>query len=778
MILTFIIGIAATFPVFTSVTGSSPTSHGFDKAFNGFLYEHGYAGGAVAAMKDQQLLFAKGYGGDRAGKQVTAHSQFHVSSLAKSFTAVAVMRLVQLRRINLDDQVFGKGGLLEHITPWRDETVDKRLSLITVDHLLHHTAGWDVNEGPLYDPLLNKLYLARGHDVPDIARHLGDAHPIKPEKMISYVMSQPLDFTPGTKSAYSNMAYLVLGRVIEAGSKMEYEEFVQKYILEPCGMWKTHIELAPGREDYSAVYKDQVDSTNDQPLFRDIDVLSVDSALGWFSTVYDLMRFVRCTYETSQLLNENYRKLLLARGGSLNSRLEAHSEDWNAAGFFTNSRGIVWQDSDAHADDLILYHDLRLPQTPSKASLKSRDVYSRQQRHLRREVSLSAGMHDDEASMVDLTLAREEEEEEEGRLPDSWVILLHGKNIKRIRHYSRKLMTYVDTSEMSKPQRNLFLYDLSDLHRHPSWDPDMAWTWRQVGAPSEGGILPVRRAAPEITVRYHVEEKDLAAYIGALKNEGFDVQWLTSNPDKHQTSFLVMGKRNERPAWTRNNLVFKHGLDYRHLLKTKLWLEKGGYNLTQLHSYLRNAQNSDDDKKNKWTQEGPLFAAVFYYKAFPLGTQMKYGTGHLPEPYHKLVQMYHEKEFYPVSQTVTWSKNQKQEEFAFLFTKRADVRKPKTEFRQSYDLTANELAQMTVKRTKSHLRLAHLNSYQVGSGKTRFSAVFTNSTHAKGLLELEQPMEKTSEMTIFNMRMGLVPKFMVPYREHSNLRYAIYFEEF
>ena len=59
-------------------------------------------------------------------------------------------------------QVFGNGGLLRHIKPWREETVDKRLRLIKVDHLLRHSCGWDVDQAPLYDPLRNKLYLARG----------------------------------------------------------------------------------------------------------------------------------------------------------------------------------------------------------------------------------------------------------------------------------------------------------------------------------------------------------------------------------------------------------------------------------------------------------------------------------------------------------------------------------------------------------------------------------------------------------------------------------------
>ncbi|RUS76293.1 hypothetical protein EGW08_015939, partial [Elysia chlorotica] len=703
-----------------SEAGASPTSNGFDKAFHGFLYEHGYKGGAVAAMKDGRLLFAEGFGEDRVGQQVSAHSKFHVSSLAKSFTSVAIMRLVRENRINLTDRVFGAGGLLEAIQPWREETVDPRLRIITVDHLLRHSCGWDVDQGPLYDPLLNKLYLARGHNVPDIARQMGEAHPLDPRTLISYVISQPLDFAPGTKSAYSNMAYIVLGRVVEAASKMKYEDFVAKYILEPCGMWNTRLDLPPSDQDFAALFTDR-QGDKDQSLFRDIDMRSVDSALGWFSTVYDLMRFTRCTFETGQMLNDQHLELMLARSAHGSPELDRRTETWNAAGFLTNTRGIVWQDSDAHADDLILYHDMRPPKAPAEASSppKRRDT-----------------------------------------LPESWVILLHGKSANHIRHYSYNLMTFVDTSEASSPRENPFLLDLSDLHRHPSWNPDLAWSWRQM------------------TIRYRVEEHEVSAYMDALKGEGFDVQWFTSNPDEQHTSFLVMGKRVKYPVRARYDFVFKHGMDHRSLLKNKLWLERSGYNITQLHSYVSRSSTTDGgNKKSKWAKEDPSFAALFRYQGFPLGTQMKYGTGHLTDPYKKLVQMYHEKNFYPVSQTVTWAKSQKSEEFAFVFIKRADARKPRTKFNQLYDLTSNELAQVTAQKTKEHLRLTYLNSYEVASGKCRFSAVFTNSTQSRGMLEMGQAQDKTSAMTILNMRMGLAPKFMVPYKENGTMKYAVYYEE-
>ncbi|GFN77119.1 cubico group peptidase, beta-lactamase class c family [Plakobranchus ocellatus] len=658
--------------------------------------------------------------------------------------------------------VFGKDGLLSYIKPWREETVDERLWLITVDQLLRHSCGWDVDHGPLYDPLLNKLYLERGHEIPDIARQIGEAHPLRPVTLISYVMSQPLAFAPGTRTAYSNMAYLVLGRVVEVASQMEYSDFLKKYILEPCGMWNTRLEPVPGHTDQGGDGGDL-----EQPLYRAVDPVSADSTLGWFSTVYDLMRFARCTFETGRMLNDRHLELLLARRGSHSPDLEQRGESWYAAGFRTNSHGVVWQDGDTHADDLILYHDLRQP-----AELQRRRARSYQGRR----PGSTRNWQRDEAAVAELEIKRAEGRE---RLPESWVVLLHGKSINHIRHYTRDLMAFLDTSEDSLPKENLFLYDLSDMHRHPSWEPDRAWSWGQAAAPSGDGILTTKRPAPAITVRYRIDEHHMSAYISALKQEGFDVHWFTSYPTEQHTSFLVMGRRVVRPERAQYDFVFKHGLDYRRLLKDKLWLERGGYNLTQLHSYTSRPHGAKIVKRSKWVQENnPSFAALFRYEAYPQGTQMKYGTGHLPEPYQKLVQMYHEKEFFPVSQTVTWSKGLKNEEFAFVFVKRSHAREGRTEFQQQYDLSPRDLAMATARSTKANLRMAYLNSYNGAGGRVRFSAVFTNSTKAKGLLEMDQPQGKASEITISNMMMGLAPKFMVPYRDGGDLRFAIYYEEF
>ena len=57
-------------------------------------------------------------------------------------------------------------------------------------------------------------------------------------------------------------------------------------------MWNTRLELSSSDEDYAALFIDHQEGSG-QSLFKDIDIRSVDSALGWFSTVYDLIRFTR-----------------------------------------------------------------------------------------------------------------------------------------------------------------------------------------------------------------------------------------------------------------------------------------------------------------------------------------------------------------------------------------------------------------------------------------------------------------------------------------------------
>jgi CubicO group peptidase (beta-lactamase class C family) len=65
---------------------------------------------------------------------------------------------------------------------------------------------------------------------------MGVPFPPAPRSIISYMLDRRLDFTPGEQFAYSNLGFLVLGRIIENVTGQPYEEFVGQQILMPMGI--------------------------------------------------------------------------------------------------------------------------------------------------------------------------------------------------------------------------------------------------------------------------------------------------------------------------------------------------------------------------------------------------------------------------------------------------------------------------------------------------------------------------------------------------------------
>ncbi|KAH9490090.1 hypothetical protein Btru_035226 [Bulinus truncatus] len=665
-----------------AASASTLAIHDFDKAFHQFLQDNGYRGGVVAAMRDGKLILTKGYGVDRQGEKITSTSQFFISSVSKSLTGVAILQLVQNGQVSLKDKVFGESGILSNISPLTDSTVDTRLTDITVDHLLHHSAGWDQTKGPLYDPVLNQLYQRRGQKVPNIAQALGVNHPMDPKQLISYVLSQPLQYTPGSSVAYSNFGYLVLGRVIEAVTNTTYIDYVRKNILNKCGMWNTHIPVNVEPWDPQEVLDERTS------LYQSLIPESVDSTLGWQSNVYDMMRFIRCAFESQQVLNDRHLEILLARPDAA----PADQEAWYAAGFKANTRNVVWQDADSLADDLILYHNL------NPTTINSPGV------------------------------------------PDSWIIALHDNVMNHMRQSTKEIMMLLE--KVAQPD-NLFLYDLSEMHSHPSYDPKATYNVLQY------------------TLRHGIREHQLSAYVDALQEEGLGIFWFTSSFINDHTLFTLIGKQFSQPTRSQYDYLFEHGMNHRYLMQRKLQLEEVGYNMTQLHSY-RSSSHSRQ----------VVFAAVFRYEAFSVDKQMKYGTNHLPEPYDKLVQMYYEQQFYPLCQTVVYE--QDNEEFSFIFVK--DAGDTRIEFKHYYDLTAKRLSKLTTDNAKIHLHLSYLNSYDVDD-KFKFSAVFSNITSLPGTMDVDQTQNSVTEMTITSLKNGKIPKYVVSYIDEGDVKFVVYFEE-
>ncbi len=176
----------------------------------------GYAPGvSVAIVRKGQVLYAKGYGLENLETQAptTNESIFKAGSITKEFIATAVMVMVQEGRVSLDDPLSKYVPELTRAGP------------VTLRMLLTHTSG-------LHDYT---------HTEPFAAEQF--KHPTT-EEMVGFITSmQPLtDFPPGTKWAYSNTNYFVLGAVVERVSGQSLSQFLASNVTSPAGIQNTAID--------------------------------------------------------------------------------------------------------------------------------------------------------------------------------------------------------------------------------------------------------------------------------------------------------------------------------------------------------------------------------------------------------------------------------------------------------------------------------------------------------------------------------------------------------
>ncbi len=218
-------------PAAVSTGKTDPRLKSFDDLMQSFLDEHAIAGASLAVTDQGRLTYARGFGyADVAAREAaTATHLYRIASISKQITAVAILQLVDQKKLTLDDPVFQILDNYEpHLKP--DTKPDKRQQEITIRHLLHHTGGWDRNVS--YDAMFQSVRFAQALDVPP---------PAGPDHVIRYMLGEPLDVAPGERYAYSNYGYCLLGRVIEDITGQPYEAYVRKHVLAPLGITSMRI---------------------------------------------------------------------------------------------------------------------------------------------------------------------------------------------------------------------------------------------------------------------------------------------------------------------------------------------------------------------------------------------------------------------------------------------------------------------------------------------------------------------------------------------------------
>jgi N-acyl-D-amino-acid deacylase len=269
------------------VTGREvPALASFDRLMTSFLRKHNLPGAALAVGRGGKVVYARGFGHtDRATKEaVQPESLFRIASVSKPITAAAVLQLAERGRLRLGAHVFDLLGLKAPAKGF-----DPRWKKVTVEHLLRHRGGWDRDKS--FDPMGMS---------PRIVQEVRCAPPAMPASIIQFMLGQRLDFEPGTREAYSNFGYCLLGRVVEKASGQSYEQYVKQHVLAPLGVRRMAIghtlTRAPGEVVYHNAGKDQAvmgpNLGKPVPLPYGAWCLeAMDAHGGWIASAPDLVRF-------------------------------------------------------------------------------------------------------------------------------------------------------------------------------------------------------------------------------------------------------------------------------------------------------------------------------------------------------------------------------------------------------------------------------------------------------------------------------------------------------
>lgn len=170
--------------------------------------------GTVLVVEGDQVLLDKGYGMASLEWQVpnAPDAKFRLGSLTKQFTATLVLLLQQDGKLNVNDPV--SKYLTDAPPAW---------AKITLANLLGHTSGIPNFTG-----------------FKEFSTWCMSPH--TPAEEIAFFKDKPLDFEPGSKFAYSNSNYIVLGVVIEKVSGKKYADMLRERIFDPLGMKDTGLD--------------------------------------------------------------------------------------------------------------------------------------------------------------------------------------------------------------------------------------------------------------------------------------------------------------------------------------------------------------------------------------------------------------------------------------------------------------------------------------------------------------------------------------------------------
>ena len=234
--------------------------------------------GSVLVAKDGKILLCKGYGmaNYELGIPNTPQTKFRICSITKTFTAMAIMMLVERKLLQINDALSKF---------FSDYPIGNK---ITIQQLLTHTSG--IPNYTLFPDY--KMKRSLGLSVTDV---------------IDRVKKESLNFTSGKKFEYSNSGYVLLSKIIEIISGKSYEDFLKEDVFLPLAMHNT------GQDNHRLILKQRAAGYSlKNGILENSDYITVPYILGdgvLYSTILDLYQWNRALHANKFINKSSYDKM-------------------------------------------------------------------------------------------------------------------------------------------------------------------------------------------------------------------------------------------------------------------------------------------------------------------------------------------------------------------------------------------------------------------------------------------------------------------------------------
>lgn len=227
----------------------------------------------IGVVNGRELVWVKSYGFADRGKTVraTPASVYRIASLTKQFTAIALMQLVEAKKVRLSDPV---DMYVPEIRTVRGLTRPPMLVQLAT-----------MSSGLARDPMDRRKWRDGSLD-----RWI--------ETLVATLPETEALAEPGTTYRYSNIGYSILGAAIERAAGSPYVEHVRTRIIRPLGMTSTDFVLSPNMRarlatgvDYDVLVKDRLNYEDAAASHREEPGIGAPGG-GLYSTVGDLAKLV------------------------------------------------------------------------------------------------------------------------------------------------------------------------------------------------------------------------------------------------------------------------------------------------------------------------------------------------------------------------------------------------------------------------------------------------------------------------------------------------------